>query len=463
MPSIKRRTKIVKPSEITPNEALSIAKEACIYGFPMVDNYRILYSYFVNKADPEYKGDWNVIHSEARVYTPEDKVVQTPNADTPYSMLGADLRTEPLVLTMPQVDNGRYYSAQFIDLYTFNFFYVGTRSTGNDAGSFLLAGPGWKGPRPEGIKRVIRSETELALVIFRTQLFNPDDIENVKRIQAGYKVQPLSRFLGRTTPSPAPGIDFIEPLAAEQERTSLDFLNIMNFVLQFCSIHPSELELMSRFSRLGIKADRKFYSEGLSPEMHQAIEDGMTDAWKSEAALLKQIAEGKASGVKLFGSREDMENNYLNRMVAAATGIYGNSWEEAIYYVYYLDSAGHAVDTKNYRYRLHFRGGQLPPVSAFWSVTLYELPSQLLSANALNRYVINSSMVSNMQRDADGGLSIYIQHDSPGDDKISNWLPAPKASIKLTLRLYAPRHEVSHWKAPALDRVKNQKLKKIEK
>jgi hypothetical protein len=463
MPSIKRQTRVVKQSEITPNEALSIAKEACIYGFPMVDNYRILYSYFVNKADPEYKGSWNVIHSEARVYTPKDKVVQTPNADTLYSILGADLRTEPLVLTMPRVDNGRYYSAQFVDLYTFNFFYVGTRSTGNDAGSFLLVEPHWKGLRPEGIKRVIRSETELALVIFRTQLFNPDDIENVKKIQAGYQVQPLSKFLGHPTPPSAPDIDFIEPLAADQERTSLEFLNIMNFLLQFCSIHPSELQLMSRFARLGIRADQKFYSEGLSPELHQAIEDGMTDAWRSEATLLKQIAEGKASGVKLFGSREYMENNYLNRMTAAATGIYGNSWEEAIYHVYYFDSAGHAIDTKNYQYKLHFRGGQLPPVSAFWSVTLYELPSQLLSANALNRHLINSSMVSNMQRDADGGLSVYIQHDSPGEDKISNWLPAPKASIKLTLRLYAPRPEVSHWKAPVLDRVSDKKRKKLEK
>ena len=455
MPSTKKDTKITKPSDISPSEALPIAKEACIYGFPMIDSYRLLYAYFVNKSDPEYKGAWNIIHNEARVYTPDDKAVQTPNSDTPYSVLGADLRTEPLVLTMPEVKNGRYYSAQFIDLYTFNFFYVGTRATGNEAGRFLLAGPHWKGERPEGIKRVIRSETELALVIYRTQLFNLGDIENVKKVQAGYNVQPLSEYLGKPAPEPAPEIVFIAPIAAEQERTSLEFLNILNFLLQFCTIHPSELELMSRFARLGIKADRKFYSEGLSPEIHQAIEDGMTDAWRAEALLLKQIAEGKAIGVKLFGTREYMENNYLNRMVAAATGIYGNAWEESIYHVYYVDSAGHKLNTKNHRYRLRFRGGQLPPVSAFWSVTLYELPSQSLSANSLNRYLVNSSMLKTMQRDADGGLSIYIQHDSPGDDKISNWLPAPESAIKLALRLYAPRPEVSHWKAPVLDRVRN--------
>src|SRR5262249_1204954 len=161
-------------------------------------------------------------------------------------------------------------------------------------------------------------------------------------------VQPLSKYLGMPAPGSAPAIDFIPPLAAEQERTSLEFLNILNFLLQFCSIHPSEIGLMNRFTRLGIRADRKFYSEGLSPEIHQGIEDGMTDAWKAEALLLKHIAEGKAPGIKLFGTREYMENNYLSRMVAAATGIHSNFWEEVIYIVYYLDSAGHNLDTEKH-------------------------------------------------------------------------------------------------------------------
>jgi hypothetical protein len=454
MAATTRKKNTKKQSEITPNEALAIAREACIYAFPMIDNYRILYANFFDKEYAGYKGDWNVIHNQPRVYSPEDTSVQTPNADTAYSVLGADLRTEPLVLTMPAIENGRYYSVQFIDLYTFNFFYVGTRATGNEAGNFLLAGPSWKGQRIPGIKRVIRSETELVMAIYRTQLIGQNDIGIVKKIQDGYMVQPLSKFLGQQAPAPAPEIKFVEPVAADRERTSLEFLNILNFLLQFCSIHPSELQLMNRFARLGIKPERRFYTDGLSPEIHQAVEDGISDAWKSEATLLKQIAEGKAAGVKLFGSREYMENNYLNRMAGAATGIHANSWEEAIHHVYHLDSSGYTLDTKSHCYRLHFRGGQLPPVSAFWSVTLYELPSELLSANSLNRYLVNSLMLSSMQRDADGGLSIYIQHDSPGGDKISNWLPAPRGAIKLILRLYAPRPEVSNWKAPSLDRVK---------
>jgi hypothetical protein len=125
----------------SPAEVSALAQEAYIYGYPLVDNYRILYSYFVDRGGPEYKAPWNHINSTARVYTPEDRAVQTPNSDTPYSQLGADLRGEPLVITVPQVEKGRYYSAQFIDLYTFNFAYVGTRATGNDAQTFLLAGP----------------------------------------------------------------------------------------------------------------------------------------------------------------------------------------------------------------------------------------------------------------------------------------------------------------------------------
>src|SRR5688572_13698903 len=164
--------------EFTAEEARAIAKEAYVYGFPLVDNYRVQYAYLVDSTNPEYKGDWNEIHNEARVYTPEDKAVQTPNSDTPYSMLGADLRAEPLVITVPEVEAGRYYSAQFIDMYTHNFAYLGSRATGNGAGDFLLAGPDWQGEKPDTINDVIRSETQLASVIFRTQLFNSADIEN---------------------------------------------------------------------------------------------------------------------------------------------------------------------------------------------------------------------------------------------------------------------------------------------
>src|SRR5262245_28814031 len=225
-------------------DARVIAKEAYIYGFPLVDSYRIQYSYFIDRSNPEYKGNWNEIHNIARVFTPADKTIQTPNSDTPYSTIGADLRAEPLVLTFPAIDKGRYFSAQFIDAYTFNFAYVGSRTTGNDGGTVLLTGPNWKGDTPNGIKSVIRSETELALVLYRTQLFGPADIDNVKKIQAGYQVQTLSQFLGKPAAVVA-AIDFLKPLSATEERLSPEFFRLLNFVLRFCPTHPSEVDLMN--------------------------------------------------------------------------------------------------------------------------------------------------------------------------------------------------------------------------
>jgi hypothetical protein len=237
---------VARAQSISAPEARAIAKDAYIYGFPLMDNYRIQYAYFVDDSNPEFKTSWNEIFNTARVYTADDKTIQTPNSDTPYSFLGADLRAEPLVLTMPAVDKGRYYSAQFIDMYTFNFAYVGSRATGNGAGSFLLAGPRWKGDKPAGIKKVITSETEFVLVIYRTQLFKADDIENVKKIQAGYKVQTLSAFLGQPAPAAPPSIDFPEPPTARAQRSSLEVFSILNFVLRFCPTHPSEETLRRR-------------------------------------------------------------------------------------------------------------------------------------------------------------------------------------------------------------------------
>ena len=436
-------------------DARAIAKEAYIYGFPMVDSYRVQYAYFVDRNGPEYKAPWNQIFNNARVYTPEDRAIQTPNSDTPYSFLGADLRTEPLVLSVPEVDKGRYYSAQFIDLFTFNFAYVGTRTTGNGAGRFLLAGPRWKGRKPSGVKAVIRSETDFVFVVYRTQLFDPADIESVRKIQAGYTVQPLSAFLGQPAPRPAPPIDFVKPLSQADERTSPEFFNVLNFILEFCAPNSSEKALMARFARLSIGAGRMLDVSAQSPALRKAIEDGMADAWQAMAGVKTQVEAHTISSGDLFGTRKTLKNNYLYRMFAAVAGIYGNSKEEAVYDLYAVDAAGQALDGARHRYTVRFAPGQLPPVNAFWSLTLYELPSQLLSANPLNRYLINSPMLPKLKRDADGGLTLLVQHESPGPEREANWLPAPSGAMMLVLRLYAPKSaaQTGKWKAPPLQAV----------
>jgi hypothetical protein len=438
-----------------PAEARAIAKDAYVYGFPLVDSYRIQHSYFVDRAGPEFKAPWNVLFNNARVYTPDDKAIQTPNSDTPYSYVGADLRAEPLVCTVPQVENGRYYSLQFIDMYTFNFAYVGSRATGNAAGRYLLAGPSWHGETPSGVNAVIRCETQFAFVLYRTQLFDPADIENVKKVQAGYKVEPVSQFLGSPTPAP-PAVDFVMPLKAEEARTSLEFFTVLNFLLQFCPTHSSETELMARFARIGVGAGRSFDTTSLSADMRQALGDGMADGWKAfNEFKTTQIDTGKSSSADGFGTRAFLKKDYMLRMSAAVLGIYGNSKEEAIYPAYFVDAGGQPLNG-SHRYALRFAPEQLPPVNAFWSLTLYELPASLLSANALKRYLINSAMLPGLKHDADGGITLHVQNAPPGADAESNWLPAPNGPFFCVLRLYWPKPEAldGRWKSPQMQQAR---------
>lgn len=438
------------------SSAAEVYKEAYIYGFPMVDSYRIQHSYFVDEKSPEYKGEWNVPHSVARVYTPDDKAIQTPNSDTPYSFLGADLRAEPIVISVPDVPDDRYYSLQFIDLYTHNFAYVGSRATGNRAGNYLLAGPDWQGGAPPGIAGVIRCETRFAFVIYRTQLFDDADIEEVKRVQKKYQVQTLSRFMDTPAPAPQPPVDFIAPLTPEEQKTSPKFFSILNFLLQYAPTHPSEVALLERFATHGIGAGKRFDQSGLSESDRAAVASGMQQAWATFAEFKKeQVDTGKRSSADGFGTREFLKNDYLGRMSAAILGIYGNSKDEANYPIYFVDAEGKPLNASASRYTMTFPAGELPPVNSFWSLTMYELPASLLTANPINRYLINSPMEKDLKRGSDGSVTLYIQHDSPGQDNESNWLPAPAGPFFVLLREYWPKPEAldGRWKAPPLVRT----------
>lgn len=433
----------------------AIAKEGYIYGYPMVDGYRVQYEYFEDRSNPEFKAPWNVLLNVPRVYTAADRAIVSPNSDTPYSLLGMDLRAEPLVLTVPPIEAGRYFSIQLIDAYTHNFDYIGSRATGNGGGSYLVAGPGWDGDPPDGIQRVFRSETQFALAVYRTQLFHPDDLDNVKAVQAGYRAQTLSTFLGEPAPAPASPAGFVEPLTPETQKTSLGFFTVLSFILGFCPIHPSEEELRSRFAEAGFDGGTLFDPASLAPEMKTAMEQGMADAWaefaafKTERMDTKQVTTGD-----IFGTRESLANNYLYRMTAGVLGLYGNSKEEAMYPFYGVDSDGQPL-TGASRYALRFAPGDLPPVHAFWSLTMYELPESLLVANPLNRYLINSPMLPDLRHDPDGGVTLYLQHESPGPEEEANWLPAPSGPFMTALRLYWPKQEAidGTWKEPPLQRL----------
>ena len=403
----------ISTASVTPEQARAIAKEAYVYGFPMVDSHRIQYSYFVDEKNPEYKGDWNQVHNTARVSTPADTAIQTPNSDTPYSFLGADLRAEPLVLTVPPIEDGRYFSLQFIDAYTYNFAYV-------------------------------------VFVLYRTQLFSPDDLPNVTKIQAGYQAQPLSAFLNQPAPPPAAQVDWVRPLTPEEQKTSPRFFEILNAAMQFAPTLASEKELRDRFATLGIAADGSFNADKLTPEIRKAVEAGMADAWAELATFKKdKVDTGQVTSGQVFGTREQLNGNYLYRMAGAVLGIYGNSSSEAMYPVLSTDSDGAPLTGAN-NYTLTFAPRQLPPVNAFWSVTMYKLPESLLVANPINRYLINSPMLPDLVKNPDGSLTIYVQNSSPGPEKETNWLPSPDGPFTLYMRLYSPKPEAldGNWQAP---------------
>jgi hypothetical protein len=243
---------------LTKGETEQIAEEAFIYGFPMIMNYSVFYDYFIDKFSPAYKAPINQIYNTARVYTPEDTTIVTPNSDTPYSFVAMDLRAEPFVICNPEIEKSRYFAVQLIDLYTFNFGYMGSRTTGNGANCGMIAGPSWKGETPEGIAKVFQSETDFGFALIRTQLFNPVDIENVRKIQAGYRAMPLSKFLNKPAPPAAPEIAW--PKIDKKLAASNPF-TYLNFVLQFCpATGPAEVEapLRARFAKIGVEAGKPF-------------------------------------------------------------------------------------------------------------------------------------------------------------------------------------------------------------
>ena len=221
---------------LTPDETRQISKDAFIYGFPLVDNYLTMYKQAIDTNGRAYEAPFNTVARSKGVATPEDTFVVTPNSDTPYSFLWMDLRTEPLVVTMPKIEKGRYYTGQMVDLYTFNFAYLGTRTYGNDGGTYLVAGPGWNGETPKGIKVVIHCETEFAYILFRTQLFSPADMVNVAAIQKGYTVQPLSKFLGQSAPPARRSSGLAEAYAGNRKNACS--LSLCQFSLAVLSSKP---------------------------------------------------------------------------------------------------------------------------------------------------------------------------------------------------------------------------------
>lgn len=441
-------------------EAKDIAEEGFIYGLPLVMNYAVMQEFAVNRSSGQFKAPFNDIKNLHHVATPADTAVITPNSDTPYSMLWLDLRAEPMVISVPAIERERYYSVQLIDGNTYNFGYIGTRATGTEPGDYLVVGPDWKGGTPTGIKKVFRSTTPFTLALIRTQLFNPGDIANVEKIQAGYKAEPLSAFLKQPAPQAAPKIAFVPATTAGIKDNFFEYLDA---ALQFVPETAKDKAVRAKLAKIGVGPGKTFAFKELSLEHKAAIliamkqGDDKVDKWLASG---NKNINGWNVGA-FFGDEAFYNGDWLMRAGAAKGGLLGNDAAEAMYPYTRTDATGETLDGSRHKYTITFAPGQLPPVNAFWSVTMYDGKSQLLVKNPIDRYLINSPMVSAMKKDADGSLTLYLQKDSPGADKEANWLPAPDDTIYLVMRLYWPKTTSPSilpagegtWRPPGIKRV----------
>ena len=433
-------------AEISSKEATAIAKEAYIYAFPMMENYRTMYVQAIDKTAPGYAGPFNQLMHKTELLGPDFQDVVRPNNDTLYSMGWLDLRAQPVVITVPAVED-RYYSVQLVDMFTHNFSYIGTRATGTGAGSYVIAGPQWQEGKPDDAKEVFRSESNFVFCLIRTQVAGPEDVAAVIELQKRYVLTPMNVFLGRSRIPAAAGITF--PTFNPNKVKSAGFIDLFDFLLGQVVVVPEEQDLMRRFARISIRPGALSASLGLSPELRHAIDAGVGQAIMSIAEAAKEPsklegvvvrAEQGWEGVDgLFGNGKTMRSKYLVRAVAAMVGLYGNDAVEAYYPIGNSDAAGNALDGSKHRYVMRFEKEELPQVDAFWSMTMYRLPEQLMVANPINRYSIGDR--TKLRYGKDGSLTIYIQHESPGKKMESNWLPAPDGPFSLQFRMYLPKPE----------------------
>lgn len=435
---------------LTAEDARQLAEEAYVYGFAIVENYKAIYDMCVHKESPQYSGFNNYLHNR-KLFDPDFDVVVTPNNDTLYSTTFADLRAEPIVVSVPPTGN-RYFVIQLVDMGTDNFAYIGTRATGSHGGDFVLVGPSYKGALPgKSFTQVIVCPSQFVALATRTAIHGLEDLEGVIEIQDNLAITPLSIFLKITPPDPPPKIPF--PPYTTELYGSPKLLQYLNLLLQWHTPRLSEVDLMKRFARLHVSADLEFDFDVFPTALRAAITEGVAAGHRrieERANKLGTIIEGWDYPAPMGNYGDD----YLLRSAVAWKFIYTNSPEEALYLIANVDSNGEPLTGKN-NYVLHFPSGQLPPVEAFWSITMYHADTRLMVHNPIHRYSIGDR-TKGLQYKDDGSLTIYIQHGSPGADMEGNWLPAPEGFFYLIARAYIPKEHMLNgaYRLPSVKKVR---------
>jgi hypothetical protein len=436
-------------SKVTADEAHAIGVDAYVYFYPLL-TMDITRKQFTNiEPGKEFgKGPMNMFVSVPQ-YPPADfKGVVRSNFDTLYSIAWLDLTEEPLVIAAPDTA-GRFYLLPMLDMWTDVFASPGWRTTGTQAGQFLVTPPGWTGTVPAGLNH-LPAPTPFVWVIGRTKTDGAADYAAVHKIQAGYTVTPLSRLGKSAEPVSVnidPAVDMKTPPKIQVDAMSAaDYFAYAAELLKVHPAHISDQPILAQMKRIGIEPGKSFNMDALDPEIKAALQTVPEDAqalmtWK--VPTLARVVNGWSMNTDTMGV---YGNYYLKRAIVAQIGLGANLPEDAIYPLNIGDVEGKPLDGAN-KYVLHFDKGETPPVNAFWSITLYD-PEGFQVGNALNRFAFSSWMP--FKTNDDGSLDIYFQHENPGKDLEANWLPAPKGGFNLTMRLYGPKPEVLNgkWNPP---------------
>jgi len=444
----------VLAAERAEQRIFEIGVQAYIYAYPMV-LMELTRRISTNVSAPA--GALAPMNQFAHLRTFPDhtfREVVRPNVDTLYSIVWFDVAKEPLVLSVPDTD-GRYYVLQMLDMWTDVFAAPGSRTSGTKAGHFAIVGPRWNGKLPDGVER-LRCPTNIGWVVGRTQTNGKADYENVHRIQDGFKLTPLSQW-GKPYAPPAesavdPTVDMKTPPPVQLAKMSAQrYFEMLAKLMKNNPPHELDWPMVVQLSQIGIVPGKNFVFSKLDPQIQKALERAVGEARKMIDGRIERSGEF-VNGWQI--AREGMGNygtSYLQRAAVALIGLGANVPDDAVYPMSFVDSERKPYNGRN-RYILHFDNGQLP-VNAFWSLTMYDEDGYLVE-NSIQRYGIGDR--DKLKFNNDGSLDIYIKHESPGKDKEANWLPAPKDTFNLVIRLYWPKREIltGAWNPPAVERIR---------
>lgn len=439
--SSKSSTSAPKPTAHETDAQL--ATDAYVWGFPLVVTERTLQS--LARLAPVDGLTFQPARSNVSTRT-----VVAPNTDTLYAVAPLDLRGEPYVLTVPQITD-RYYVFQFLSAYTDSFAYVGTRATGGRAGSWAITPPGWHGTLPAGVTR-IESPTPQLLMLGRFVVTDDADVARVHELGRRITLQPLSA-VAHTAPAPPPPP--IGTPAGTPQSVAAAGIRFFDELGDALAVNPPldarERATLGGFAKLGVGPGRH-----PSTQVHDArVRDALTKAVEAGERRITDAGAHATHASNGWVTSTDVgtyDHDALQRAVVAKVGWGANIPAEAVYAHSTGDTAGEPYDG-GHDYVIHFDAGALPPVKAFWSITLYG-PDSFFVANPIDRYAIGDR-TPGLEHGAGGSLDVYVRHDPPPGHE-PNWLPAPAGPFYLSMRLYLPGAAVldGTYRYPVVTRVR---------